>query len=57
MTVVQALATAGGLTQRGTQRGLRLSRRGANGQVQTLEPSLDDTLQTGDVLFVRESLF
>jgi polysaccharide export outer membrane protein len=57
MTVMQALATAGGLTQRGTQRGLRVSRRAANGQVQTLEPSLDDALQSGDVVFVRESLF
>ncbi|WP_374568501.1 polysaccharide export protein EpsE [Ideonella sp.] len=57
MTVMQALASAGGLTQRGTQRGLRVSRRGANGQVQSLELSLDDALQTGDVVFVRESLF
>ncbi|MFO1338068.1 MAG: polysaccharide export protein EpsE [Burkholderiaceae bacterium] len=57
MTVMQALATAGGLTQRGTQRGLRVSRRAANGQVQSLELSLDDALQSGDVVFVRESLF
>ena len=57
MTVMQALASAGGLTQRGTQRGLRVSRRAANGQVQSLELSLEDALQTGDVVFVRESLF
>lgn len=57
MTVMQALASVGGLTQRGTQRGLRVSRRAANGQVQSLEVTLDDTLQTGDVVFVRESLF
>ncbi len=57
MTVMQALATAGGLTQRGTQRGLRVSRRAPNGQVQSLELSLDDALQPGDVVFVRESLF
>lgn len=57
MTVMQALASAGGLTQRGTQRGLRVSRRGANGQVQSLELTLDDALQPGDVVFVRESLF
>jgi len=57
MTVMQALASAGGLTQRGTQRGLRVSRRGATGQVQSLELTLDDALQTGDVVFVRESLF
>lgn len=57
MTVMQALASAGGLTQRGTQRGLRVSRRAASGQVQSLEPTLDDALQAGDVVFVRESLF
>lgn len=57
MTVMQALASVGGLTQRGTQRGLRVSRRAANGQVQSLEVTLDDTLQTGDVVFVRESIF
>lgn len=57
MTVMQALASVGGLTQRGTQRGLRVSRRAANGQVQSIEVTLDDTLQTGDVVFVRESLF
>jgi polysaccharide biosynthesis/export protein len=57
MTVMQALASAGGLTQRGTQRGLRVSRRAGNGQVQQLEPTLDDALQSGDVVFVRESLF
>lgn len=57
MTVMQALASAGGLTQRGTQRGLRVSRRAPGGQVQSLELSLDDALQPGDVVFVRESLF
>lgn len=57
MTVMQALASAGGLTQRGTQRGLRVSRRAPNGQVQSLEPTMDDALQAGDVVFVRESLF
>lgn len=57
MTVVQALASAGGLTQRGTPRGLRVSRRAPNGQVQSLELSMDDALQSGDVVFVRESLF
>lgn len=57
LTVMQALASAGGLTQRGTQRGLRVSRRGANGQVQSLELSLEEALQSGDVVFVKESLF
>jgi polysaccharide export outer membrane protein len=57
MTVLQALASGGGLTGRGTERGLRVHRQGADGTTATLEPRLTDRLQPGDVLFVRESLF
>lgn len=57
MSVMQALASAGGLTQRGTQRGLQLHRRGATGAVQTSTPAMNDTLRDGDVLYVQESLF
>jgi polysaccharide export outer membrane protein len=57
MTVMQALATGGGLTQRGTQKGIRVHRRGPDGHTQVIEPTLDDRVQDGDVVFVRESLF
>lgn len=57
MTLLQALATGGGLTQRGTERGIRVHRKGANGQVQVLQPGMDDSVQEGDVVYVRESLF
>jgi len=57
MTVMQALAMGGGITQRGTLKGLRVTRRGGDGRVQTLEPTMEDTLRDGDVMFVRESLF
>jgi polysaccharide biosynthesis/export protein len=57
MTVLQALAAGGGLTQRGTQRGIRVHRKGADGVVQELTPGLQDQLQQDDVVFVRESLF
>jgi len=57
MTVMQALATGGGLTQRGTQKGLRVHRKASDGRVQVIEPTLDDKVQDGDVVFVRESLF
>jgi polysaccharide export outer membrane protein len=57
MTVLQALAASGGLTPRGTQRGIRVNRKGADGTVQELTPGLQDQLQQGDVIFVRESLF
>lgn len=57
MTLIQALATGGGLTMRGTEKGISVHRRDANGVVQVLHPSMDDMLQDGDVIYVRESLF
>jgi polysaccharide biosynthesis/export protein len=57
MTVMQALASAGGLTQRGTMRGLRVSRKDTDGRTREIEPQLTDTLRPDDVVFVRESVF
>lgn len=57
MTVMQALATGGGLNLRGTERGIRVHRKGSDGKVQVLQPKMDDTLNEGDVVFVQESLF
>ena len=57
MTVMQALASAGGLTQRGTARGLRVSRKDAGGAMREIEPTMTDTLRPDDVVFVRESVF
>lgn len=57
LTVLQTLATAGGLTARGTEKGIRLHRRTPDGKVQVLQPSMDDSMRDGDVLYVRESLF
>lgn len=57
LTVLQTLATAGGLTARGTDKGIRLHRRSADGKVQVIQPGMDDPMRDGDVLYVRESLF
>ncbi|MCY7315908.1 MAG: polysaccharide export protein EpsE [Rubrivivax sp.] len=57
MTLLQALASGGGLTLRGTERGIRVHRKAADGQVQILQPKMTDTLRDGDVIYVRESLF
>ena len=57
MTVMQAVAAGGGATPRGTLKGLKVTRRGADGKMQTVEPSMEDTLRDGDVVFIRESLF
>jgi len=57
MTLLQALATVGGLTQRGTAKGIKVHRRDANGAVQIIEPGMNDKLQANDVIYVKESLF
>lgn len=57
MSILQALASAGGLTLRGTERGVRVNRRDAAGQVQVLQPGLNDKLQPNDIVYIKESLF
>ena len=57
MTLLQVLAAGGGLTQRGTDKGIRVHRRDAQGQIQVLNPGMDDRVHDGDVVYVRESLF
>lgn len=57
MTVLQALALGGGLSPRGTERGIRIHRRGEDGAVRVTNPQLNDPVQPDDVIVVREALF
>ena len=57
MTVLQALATGGGLTQRGTEKGIRVHRVAPGGAIEVLQPRMAERLLDGDVVHVRESLF
>lgn len=58
MTLRHALAQAGGISLRGTERGLRLYRRDAAGRmVLQEEPNHDTVLRADDVIQIRESLF
>jgi len=57
MTVLQALAASGGVTQRGTERGLKIHRRDAAGNVRIIQPKMNDMVERDDVIYVRESLF
>jgi polysaccharide biosynthesis/export protein len=57
MIVMQALSLGGGLTARGTERGIGIHRREPGGQFRKLEARLTDTVQADDIVFVRESLF
>ena len=58
MTVMQALSVGGGLTARGTLRGLEIHRRMPDGQIQDLSAVRPtDAVQPNDVILVRERLF
>jgi len=57
MTVMQAIAAGGGVTARGSQDRVRITRTGPDGKSVQISPRLTDVVQPGDVLFVRESIF
>jgi polysaccharide export outer membrane protein len=57
MTVMQALASGGGVTGKGTQRGIVRHRRDASGKVKEESVTLDEDVQDKDVIYVKESLF
>lgn len=57
MSVLQALSVGGGLTLRGTERGVRVKRRDDNGKMLTMRVEHDDLVKVDDVIYVQESLF
>ena len=57
MTVMQALAQGGGLTIRGTQRGIQIHRRDDKGKVQQMAPEMSAPIKADDIIFVKESIF
>lgn len=57
MTVRQALSLGGGLTPRGSERGIRIDRKGPNGEVTTVRAGLTDQVRPDDVLQIPESWF
>ena len=57
MTLQQALSAGGGLSPRGSLRGMRITRRDSTGNTQTIAAKMDDQVQIDDVITVRESWF
>lgn len=57
MTVLQALSVGGGLTQRGTERGVRIKRRDASGELRDISVKQGDQVKPDDIIYVQESLF
>ena len=56
MTVMQAIAMGGGITPRGTERGIKISRRDG-AAVKRIDANMTTSVQPDDVIYVRESLF
>lgn len=57
MTILQAISDGGGLTHRGTERGVVVKRRDAAGNEIKIHAKGTDLVQPGDVLLVKESWF
>ncbi len=57
MTVAQAVSLGGGLTPRGTLRGIMIKRHDANGISQEIEAELSDKVLKDDVIVIDERLF
>jgi polysaccharide biosynthesis/export protein len=57
MTVQQAVAAGGGITNRGSMGRIRITRTQPDGKRVTLDPRPTDAVKPGDVLVVRESIF
>lgn len=56
MNIAQALSTGGGLSPRGTERGIKI-KRNIDGKLKTLDASSGDVLKADDIVVVSESLF
>lgn len=57
MLVMHAISVGGGLTPKGTTRGMQIQRRLEDGRVEKIPVKIGDPIRPNDVLYVQESLF
>jgi polysaccharide export outer membrane protein len=57
MTVIQAIARAGGINERGSERRIQVKRLTKDGQYQVIHVKPSDTIQADDIIRVKESIF
>jgi polysaccharide export outer membrane protein len=57
MTVIQAIARAGGVTLRGSDRRIEIKRPGKDGKYVIIRAKPDDLVRANDVIRVKESIF
>lgn len=56
-TVMNAISLGGGLTPRGTDRGVQIRRRMPDGEMRTFNAKLGDPVEPNDVIYIKESWF
>lgn len=57
LTVMRAIAIAGGMTQRASDGRISINRKGPDGGIVKIKAKLDDAVLPGDVVFVDERFF
>lgn len=57
LTVMRAIAIAGGMTQRASDGRISINRKGPDGAIVKIKAKLDDAVLPGDVVFVDERFF
>jgi polysaccharide export outer membrane protein len=57
LTVLQAIAVAGGVTPKGSMRRIEVKRAGKNGEQIVISPKANDLVLPDDVIRVKESIF
>jgi len=57
MSVMQAIASGGGITPRGSDRRLKLRRAAADGKWAETDVGLQERVRPDDVIYVKEALF
>jgi polysaccharide biosynthesis/export protein len=57
ITVIQGIARAGGINERGSEQRIQLKRMGKNSQYQVIKVKPGDPIQADDIIRVKESIF
>jgi polysaccharide export outer membrane protein len=57
MTVIQVIARAGGVNERGSERRIQVKRLGKSGEYKVIDVKPGDSVQAGDIIRVKESIF
>lgn len=57
MSVAQALSVGGGVSLRGSERGLEIKRRDSDGELETIDVKDSTEVLENDVIYVKESFF